>query len=30
LGIGFATSFNSRTSGGPYLVYTTAFISIPP
>jgi hypothetical protein len=30
LGVGFATSFNSRSSGGPYFVYTVAFITIPP
>src|SRR5262245_48528760 len=29
-GVGLASSFNSRTSGGPYLSYTTAFIRFAP
>src|SRR5918998_2802542 len=30
LGIGLVTSLSPRTPGGPYCVYTTAFIIIPP
>ena len=30
LGVGLATSLSLRTSGGPYFVYTIAFIRIPP
>src|SRR4051812_49607593 len=30
LGVGFASSFNSTTSGGPYRSYTIAFIRRPP
>ncbi|MHA1508872.1 MAG: hypothetical protein ACTSO6_09240 [Promethearchaeota archaeon] len=29
LGIGFSTSLNCRTSGGPYFVHTIAFMRIP-
>jgi hypothetical protein len=28
LGVGFSTSFTSRTSGGPYFVHTMAFICV--